>query len=153
MWAQRLPSFLSRVDPGVTRGPVRPVRWGWSRRPTVTRARRTRTPTQQLTDARPRRPKLASPPAGCAAVGARHLVGAVADRVSQFDENLVQCGGRLMPLQLLYLVGSGCLPGPLLLQWHDLRPQLLERGVQTRGGGVNLLANGVFERGKVVRQH
>ena len=52
------------------------------------------------------------------------------DRVSQFDQNLVERGGRLVPLQLLGLVGSGRLPGPQLLQRRDLRPQLLERGVR-----------------------
>lgn len=67
----------------------------------------------------------------------RHVVGTVANRVSQVDQDLVERAGRLVPLELLRVVGGGRFPCPELLQRRDLRPQLLQRSVETGRGGVD----------------
>ena len=52
------------------------------------------------------------------------IVGAVAYRVAQPDQDVVQRSGRLLPARLLDAVRLSGLPGPDFLQWRDLGAQI-----------------------------
>jgi hypothetical protein len=55
-------------------------------------------------------------------VGVRDVLGAVADRVAEVDQDLVEGTGRLMPFHLLDAVRGGGFASPDLLQRGDLGP-------------------------------
>ena len=86
------------------------------------------------------------------AVGGRDVVGAVAHRVAQAEQDLVERRSRLIPPGLLDAIGLRRLPRPDLLQRRDLRAQVVERRVEPRRRGVDLLADGVLDLVEVVRQ-
>src|SRR6516162_2522991 len=83
-------------------------------------------------------------------IGGRDILGTITHRVSEVDKDFVERSGRLMPLQLLDPVSGGGFPCPQFTQRRDLRLQLLQRGVEAVGGGVDLLANRAFDLVEVV---
>ena len=80
----------------------------------------------------------------------RDIIGAIAHRVSQVNQDFVERIGGLMPLQLLDAVGSGGFAGPQFLQRRNLRFQLLQRGVEPRRSGVDFLADRTLDLVEVV---
>ena len=64
--------------------------------------------------------RLPGPDAGRAAVGVCHLVCAIAYRIAEVDQDLVERRGRLVPFQLLSVVCGPRFSGPQLLQRRDL---------------------------------
>jgi hypothetical protein len=93
---------------------------------------------------------LRAPGARRAAVGVCDIVGTVANRVAEAEQNVVQCACRLVPLRLLEPVGLGCLPRPDLLQRSDLGPQVIEGRIEPCRGVVDLLPDGELDLVEVV---
>jgi hypothetical protein len=58
-------------------------------------------------------------------VSGRNIVSAIAYRVAEVDQYLIERGGGLMPLDLLDAVGGRSFAGPQFVQWRDLRSQFL----------------------------
>ena len=96
---------------------------------------------------------LRAPGARRAAVGVGDVVGTVAHRVAEAEQNVVQRARRLVPLRLLEPIGLRRLPGPDRLQRSDLGPQVIQRRVESRRGVVDLLPDGVLDLVEVVRQN
>ena len=94
--------------------------------------------------------RLEAPGARRAPVGVGDLVGALAHRVAEADQDVVERGRRLVPPGLLDAVGLGGLSGPDRLQRRYLRAQIVQRRVEPRRRVVNLLTHGVLDLVEVV---
>ena len=78
------------------------------------------------------------------------IVSAMTHGMSEVDEDLVERRRRLMPLQLLDAISGSGFTGPQLPQRSNLRFELLQRGVEARRRGVDLLPEGAFDLIEVV---
>src|SRR6478609_11616535 len=96
---------------------------------------------------------LEAPGACRAPVGLGNVGGAVADRIAQPEQDVVQRRSGSVPVRLFDAVGLGSLACPGGLQWAYLRPQLIQGRVEPGRRGVYLLTNGVLDRIEVVGQN